>query len=145
MTKYFNKNSYTLTFIYKDFTTELLEGASISIDMNSNQSDNIVTIEMIEKGDTSYLFMNIGWIILDLFEPIEKGKTWSPSPITRKIFEVNFNRYKQDYFYVSKNNSNNFAEFKLEFLIKNMVIEQDAEIISLEQLVRVLKIGKLID
>lgn len=134
MRKLLKKKDFVLTLIYKNYEKLILQFDSVSIDLSYVQTDSKLSVELSETTDTSYNFAYIGWVIVDLF-------IHEKLSVTRKIFQVQFSRYYQEY----QRNNGDFANYILEFSVLKFEIRQDEEIDSIETLIRLLKLDQFLD
>ncbi len=134
MRKLLKKKDFVLTLIYKNYEKLILQFDSVSIDLSFVQTDSKLSLELSESTDTSYNFADIGWVIVDLF-------IHEKLSVTRKIFQVQFSRYYQEY----QRNNGEIANYILEFSVLKFEVRQDDEIDSIETLIRLLKLDQFLD
>jgi hypothetical protein len=134
MRKLIKKKDFVLTLIYKNYDKLILQFDSVSLDLSYVQTDSKLSLELAETTDTSYNFADIGWVIVDLF-------IHEKLSVTRKIFQVNFSRYYQEY----QRNNGEFASYILEFEVLKFEVRQDDEIDSIESLIRLIKLDQFLD
>ncbi len=137
MVEYISKNNYQINFVYNDFSVEAMNSASIEINIDKSAENDTVILDMIERTDTNFQFAEIRWVILDIGS--------DDRIVTRKLFEVEFIKYKQKYFHVSQGLNKNMADFKVEFIVKNFEIYQDSDLIALQVFMRELKLKYLLN
>jgi hypothetical protein len=133
MSKNLRKKDFEIYLIYKNFEKEKLFIDSVAIDLTPVESESKLRLELVETIQTNYNFLDIGWIVLDIH--IHENIV-----VNRKIFEVEFTRFYQEY----QRYNGEFSTFILEFSVKNFEFKQDIDMDSLESLIRILKLDTLI-
>lgn len=133
MIKNLKKKDFEIYLIYKSFEKEKLLIDSVKIDLTPVESESKLRLELIETVESSYNFLDIGWIVVDIH-------IHEDIVVNRKIFEVEFTRFYQEY----QRYNGEFSTFILEFTVKNFEFRQDIHMDSLESLIRILKLDSLI-
>lgn len=133
MIKNLKKKDFEIYLIYKSFEKEKLLIDSVKIDLTPVESESKLRLELVETVESSYNFLDIGWIVVDIH-------IHEDIVVNRKIFEVEFTRFYQEY----QRYNGEFSTFILEFTVKNFEFKQDIHMDSLESLIRILKLDSLI-
>lgn len=133
MIKNLKKKDFEIYLIYKSFEKEKLLIDSVKIDLTPVESESKLRLELVETVESSYNFLDIGWIVVDIH-------IHEDIVVNRKIFEVEFTRFYQEY----QRYNGEFSTFILEFTVKNFEFRQDIHMDSLESLIRILKLDSLI-
>ena len=133
MIKNLKKKDFEIYLIYKSFEKEKLLIDSVKIDLTPVESESKLRLELVETIESSYNFLDIGWIVVDIH-------IHEDIVVNRKIFEVEFTRFYQEY----QRYNGEFSTFILEFTVKNFEFKQDIHMDSLESLIRILKLDSLI-
>jgi hypothetical protein len=131
--KNLKKKDFEIYLIYKSFEKEKLLIDSVKIDLTPVESESKLRLELVETVESSYNFLDIGWIVVDIH-------IHEDIVVNRKIFEVEFTRFYQEY----QRYNGEFSTFILEFTVKNFEFKQDIHMDSLESLIRILKLDSLI-
>lgn len=133
MRKNLKKKDFEIHLIYKSFEKEKLLIDSVEIDLTPVESESKLRLELVETVESSYNFLDIGWIVVDIH-------IHEDIVVNRKIFEVEFTRFYQEY----QRYNGEFSTFILEFTVKSFEFKQDIHMDSLESLIRIFKLDSLI-
>lgn len=132
------KNRFATVFIYTDYYYEYLNTEMVDIDMNEKTGDRKMLLDITESTDTPHNFKDIDSIIIDIHSPTGDIKV-------RKIFEVEFIAYRQRYGSTDGKWKDEISKISLEFDIKNMDVQQDTDLQTLESYIRDRKLKKLLE
>jgi hypothetical protein len=132
------KNRFATVFIYMDDYYEYLNTEMVDIDMNEKTNERKMLLDIAESTDTPHNFKDIDSIIVDIHSTTGDIKV-------RKIFEVEFVSYHQRYGSTDGKWKDEISKISLEFDIKNMDVQQDTDLQTLESYIRDRKLKKLIE
>jgi len=132
------KNRFATVFIYTDDYYEYLNTEMVDIDMNEKTGERKMALDLTESTDTPHNFKDIDSIIIDIHSTTGDIKV-------RKIFEVEFVSYRQQYGTTDGKWKDELSKISLEFDIKNMDVQQDTDLQTLESYIRDRKLRKLLD
>ena len=132
------KNRFATVFIYTDDYYEYLNTEMVDIGMNEKNDDKKMLLDVSETTDTPHNFKDIDSIIIDIHSHTGDIKV-------RKIFEVEFVSYHQVYGSTDGKWKDEISKISLEFDIKNMDVQQDTDLQTLESYIRDRKLRKLIE
>jgi len=132
------KNRFATVFIYTDDFYEYLNTEMVDIDVNEKTGERKILLDINEFSDTPHNFKDIDSIIIDIHSITGDIKV-------RKIFEVEFVSYHQQYGTTDGKWKDELSKISLEFDIKNMDVQQDTDLQTLESYIRDRKLRKLLE
>jgi hypothetical protein len=132
------RNRFVTVFIYKNFYYEYLDIEMIDIDINEKTGERKISLDINESNQTPHNYKDIDSIIIDIHST-------SGNINVRKVFEVEFTSYHQQFGSTDGKWKDELSRISLGFDIKNMNVQQDTYLQTTESYIRERKLLNLID